>query len=269
LPEQLNRQGIETISCDLLDEAAVARLPDAPNVISMSGFKFGAQANPSMTWAMNGYVPAIISRRFPNSRIVSFSSGNIYARVPVTSGGSVETDEPAPVGEYAMSVLGRERMFEYFSQAQSTPMAILRLNYATELRYGVLVDLARMVWNNEVIDLAMGHVNVIWQAEANAMSLQMLEHVATPPRVMNIAGSEILRVRDVCQEFGRLLDRTPKYTGSEMATALLNNATQSYTLFGRPQVTAQQMIQWTADWVRRGGASHNKPTHFSSRDGKY
>lgn len=269
LSESLNRGGIETIRCDLLDEDAVARLPEAPNVISMSGFKFGSQSNPSMTWAMNCYVPAIVSRRFRASRIVSFSSGNIYAHVPVSSGGSVETDDPRPVGEYAISVLGRERMFEYFSRALSIPMALLRLNYATELRYGVLVDLARGVWNNQEIDVSMGHVNVIWQAEANAMSLQMLEYVAIPPQIINIAGPEILRVREVCEEFGRLLQRTPRFIGLERPDALLNNSAKSYALFDLPQVTAQQMIRWTADWVRYGGESLNKPTHFGSHDGKF
>lgn len=269
LPEALHRFGVETIRCDLLDEADVARLPDVPNVLSMPGFKFGAASNPSLTWAMNCYVPAIISRRFRGSRVVAFSSGNIYPRVPVTSRGSVETDEPCPVGEYAMSVLGRERMYEYFSRELSIPMALLRLNYATELRYGVLVDLARSVWNHEEVDLAMGHVNVIWQQDANAMSLQMLEQVATPPDVMNIAGAEILRVRDVCEEFGRLLGRTPRFTGLESPDALLNNASRSYQRLGRPQVSAEQMMRWTADWVRGGGESWNKPTHFSSRSGKF
>ncbi len=269
LPESLNRAGIETIRCDLLNEDAVAHLPDVPNVISMSGFKFGAQSSPSLTWAMNCYVPAIVSKRFRSSRIVSFSSGNIYAHVPVTSGGSVETDEPQPVGEYAVSVLGRERINEHFCRTFSIPMSLLRLNYATELRYGVLVDLAQMVWNNEEVDLSMSHVNVIWQAEANAMSLQMLEHTATPPCIMNIAGAEILRVREVCEDFGRLLDRTPRFIGAERPEALLNNAARSHELLGRPQVTAHQMIRWTADWVRQGGASLNKPTHFGSHDGKF
>jgi nucleoside-diphosphate-sugar epimerase len=269
LPQRLNEWGIETISCDLLDENAVRKLPDVPNVISMSGFKFGAQADPSMTWAMNCYVPAVVAKRFRGSRILSFSSGNIYPRVPFTSGGSVETDAPQPVGEYAITVLGRERIYEYFGRCLSIPMGLLRLNYATELRYGVLVDLAHMVWNQEVVDLSMSYVNVIWQSEANAMSLQMLEHVAVPPRVINIAGNEILRVRDVCEEFGRLLGRTPRFTGTENSDALLNNAKQSHALFGPPKITVEQMIHWTADWVRRGGTSLNKPTHFGSRDGKY
>lgn len=269
LQNQLRRDGIETIACDLLDEDQVSRLPELPNVISMSGFKFGAQANPPLTWAMNCFVPSVISRRFRHSRIVSFSSGNVYPFVPASSGGSRETDEPSPVGEYAMSVLGRERMFEYFSNKLSIGMAILRLNYATELRYGVLVDLARSVWSNDVIDLAVGHVNVIWQADANAMSLQMLEHCGTPPRIMNIAGPDVLNVRSICEEFGRLLDRTPRFTGQERPDALLNNASQSHALFGRPSVSTEQIIHWTADWIRQGGATLNKSTHFGSTDGKY
>ena len=269
LPNLLNQWGVESIACDLLDEDAVNQLPDVPNVINLSGFKFGAQSNPSMTWAMNCYVPAVVARKFRHSRIVAFSSGNIYARVPVSSSGSVESDEPQPVGEYAITVLGRERMYEHFSRSLSIPMALLRLNYATELRYGVLVDLARKVWNGEVIDVAMGFANVIWQGEANAMSLQMLEHVATPPNVMNIAGAEILCVRDVAEQFGRLLGRSPRFSRTEGPDALLNNAARSHALFGTPQVTADQMIQWTANWIQLGGESLNKPTHFESRNGKY
>jgi nucleoside-diphosphate-sugar epimerase len=269
LEDQLHRCGVETIRSDLLDESAVATLPDAPFVISMSGFKFGTQANPSLTWAMNCYLPALVCKRFRHSRIVSFSSGNIYPFVTAESGGSIESDAPQPVGEYAMSVLGRERIYEYFCRELSIPMALLRLNYATELRYGVLVDLARMVWTDAVIDLAVGQVNVIWQMEANAMALQMLEHTSVPPKVMNIAGSEILRVRDVCEEFGRLLGRTPRFQGSERPDALLNNASRSHQLLGPPQITTQQMIRWTADWVQRDGASLDKPTHFNTREGKY
>ena len=269
LPEKLNRFGIETIRCDLLDEASVQELPETPHVVSMSGFKFGAQGNPSMTWAMNCYVPAIVSRRFRKSRIVVFSSGNIYPFVAPATGGSREVDEPGPVGEYAISVLGRERIYEYFSRSLSIPMAVLRLNYATELRYGVLVDLARSVWNNEPIDVTIGHVNVIWQAEANAMSLRMLEYVEVPPKIVNIAGHEILGVREVCEHFGRLLGRQPQFRGTERSTALLNNASLSHALFGKPQVNAEQMIHWTAAWIRRSGASLDKPTHFNSQDGKY
>lgn len=269
LRQRLESWGVETVSCDLLDENDVARLPDAPHVISMAGFKFGAEANPSLTWAMNCYLPAIISRRFRHSRIVAFSSGNVYGLVPVASRGSVETDEPRPVGEYAITVLGRERMFDYFSRELAIPMVLLRLNYATELRYGVLVDVGRKVWNNEPIDLSMGYVNVIWQGEANAMSLQSLSEVATPPRVLNIAGPEILRIRDVAERFGGLLKRRVRFAGRESADALLNNASLSYQKLGRPSISAEQIMDWTAAWIRGGGASLHKPTHFESRDGRF
>jgi nucleoside-diphosphate-sugar epimerase len=233
----------------------------------MAGFKFGAESNPSLTWAMNCYMPAILSRRFRSSRIVAFSSGNVYGLVPVASGGSIESDTPHPVGEYAMTVLGRERMFDYFSRELEIPMVVLRLNYATELRYGVLVDLGRKVWNDEPIDLSMSHVNVIWQTEANAMSLQALAAVRTPPCLLNIAGNEILRIRDVATRFGELLDRKVKLVGEESGSALLNNASESHRRFGPPQIAAEQMIHWTG--IRTGGASLNKPTHFESRDGRF
>jgi len=267
--QQLADAGVETIACDLLDERALERLPDAPLVICMTGLKFGAASNPALTWAMNCYLPALISRRYRESRIAVFSSGNVYGTVPVETGGSAETDAANPIGEYAITVLGRERMFEYFSRERGLPVALLRLNYATELRYGVLVDLARKVLAGEPVDLAMGYVNVIWQAEANAMALISLLHAATPPRILNIAGPEILRVRDVCEEFGRLFGKPNEFVGQESPDALLNNAARSYELLGRPVVPAQQMIRWTADWVQRGGASLGKPTHFESRDGKF
>jgi nucleoside-diphosphate-sugar epimerase len=269
LPRRLESWGIDAVACDLLDEEQVARLPEAPLVICMAGFKFGAAANPSLTWAMNCYVPAVVCRRYARSRIVAFSSGNVYGVVPVATGGSTESDEPRPIGEYAITVLGRERMFDYFSRALGIPVALLRLNYATELRYGVLVDVARSVWRNEPIDLSMGYVNVIWQAEANAMALKALAEVATPPCVLNIAGPEILRVRDVAERFGQRMGRTARFHGTESADALLNNAQQSYLRLGRPCITAERMIAWTADWIMRGGASLDKPTHFESRNGRF
>jgi nucleoside-diphosphate-sugar epimerase len=269
LPKQLESWGVETIRCDLLDEAAVARLPDAPLVINMAGFKFGAAANPSLTWAMNCYLPAVVCRRFRASRIVVFSSGNVYGMVPVDTGGSVETDEPRPVGEYAITVLGRERIFDYFSRELRIPVAVLRLNYATELRYGVLVDLGRKVWNNEPIDLSMSYVNVIWQGEANNMSLRALGEVAVPPRILNVAGGEVLSVRDVTRRFGELMGRQVRWEGAETKDALINNASGSYARLGRPAIDASQMIAWTADWIMRGGESLDKPTHFESRDGRF
>ncbi len=269
LRQRLEQWGIETVACDLLDEAELARLPDVSNVVFMAGFKFGATAQPSLTWAMNCYLPALVSRRYRHSRITAFSSGNVYGLVPVAGGGSIEADAPCPTGEYAMTVLGRERMLDYFSRELSIPMSILRLNYATELRYGVLVDLAQQVWAGHAIDVTMGYVNVIWQADANAMALVSLLHTSVPPRVLNIAGSEILCVREVCETFGRLMQRELRFTGEEQRDALLNNAGHSYTLLGEPTTPLNRMLLWTAEWVMRGGASLGKATHFESRDGTF
>ncbi|MDA1051998.1 MAG: NAD(P)-dependent oxidoreductase [Planctomycetota bacterium] len=269
LRERLAGWGIETIACDLLDEEAIQQLPNAPNVVCMAGFKFGATANPSLTWAMNCYLPALVSRRFRNSRIAAFSSGNVYGTVDVGSGGSLESDPLNPIGEYAITVLGRERMFEHFSRTLGIPQSVLRLNYATELRYGVLVDLAQQVWTGTPIDVTMGHVNVIWQRDANAMALNSLVHTTTPPRILNIAGSEILRVRDVCTKFARMMNKDVTFIGTEAPDALLNNARHSYALLGQPATTSEEMIRWTAQWVMRGGASLGKATHFESRDGSY
>lgn len=269
LRERLEDWGIETIACDLLDEHAIQNLPDAPHVVYMAGFKFGATANPSLTWAMNCYLPAVVSRRYRDSRIAAFSSGNVYGTVDVASGGSVETDPPNPIGEYAITILGRERMFDHFSRTLGTPVSLLRLNYATELRYGVLVDLAQQVRAETPIDVTMGHVNVIWQRDANAMALNSLVHSAAPPRILNIAGSEILRVRDVCTELARLMNKRVTFTGKEAANALLNNARESYALLGQPTITTDEMIRWSAAWVMQGGESLGKATHFESRDGSF
>lgn len=265
----LNTHGVETIRCDLLQEDEVDKLPEAPNVIFMAGMKFGSSGHESLTWAINSYLPAIASRRYRYSRIVAFSTGNVYGLVPVTSGGSRESDVPAPVGEYAMSCVGRERMFDHFSRTLRIPTALLRLNYACELRYGVLVDLARRVHAGEAIDLAMGHFNIIWQGDANAMTLQAFDAVAVPPCVLNVTGPERLSVREVCETFGRLMNRRVAFCGSESATAFLSDVQVARQLFGPPRVTAETLIHWIADWVVRGGASLGKPTHFDSRDGKY
>ncbi len=269
LQERLESWGVETIACDLLDEDAVDRLPEARNVVFMTGLKFGASSKPALTWAMNCFLPALVSRRFRNSRIAVFSSGNVYGMTPVNDGGSTESDLAEPIGEYAMSVLGRERMFEYFGRQYNIPMAILRLNYSTELRYGVLVDLAEMVRDDKPIDLTTGYVNVIWQADANAISLQSLAYAANPPLVINIAGTEILRVRDVGKKLGRLMKKPVCFTGHEATNALISDATKSFELIERPSIGAEQMIQWTAEWVMRSGESLAKATHFASRDGKF
>jgi nucleoside-diphosphate-sugar epimerase len=265
----LNANGIETIKADLLDQAALDALPDAPNVLYMAGMKFGATGKEALTWAMNTYLPGMVCNRYPRSRIVAFSTGNVYGLKSVASGGSVETDTPNPVGEYAMSCLGRERMFEHFSRSLKIPMAIIRLNYATEMRYGVIVDLAKKVWAGETIDVAMGHFNVIWQADANAMTLAAFDHLTTPPLLLNVAGPEIVKVRDVCETYGRLMDKPVKFTGTEATDALLNNGTLGYKLAGQPRVNLEQQLKWIAQWVMSGGASLGKPTHFESRDGKF
>jgi len=266
---RLREHGVETIKADLLDQSQLDKLPDAANVLYMAGMKFGATGKEALTWAMNTYLPGMVCNRYPKSRVVAFSTGNVYGLVPATSGGSIEADVPNPMGEYAMSCLGRERMFEHFSCALSIPMAIIRLNYATEMRYGVLVDLAKKVWSGETIDVAMGHFNVIWQADANAMTLAAFDHLTSPPLMLNVAGPEIVRVRDVCTTFGQLMGKPVKFTGTEATDALLNNGSLGYKLAGRPRVTLDQLIKWVAQWVKSGGASLGKPTHFEARDGKF
>jgi nucleoside-diphosphate-sugar epimerase len=269
LQEALEPDGIETIRCDLLDEDDLARLPDAPNVIFMAGRKFGSTGDESLTWAMNAHLPALVCRRYSRSRIVAFSTGNVYGLTPSGRGGSRENDPPAPVGEYAMSCLGRERLFEYFSRSHGTSVAILRLNYATEMRYGLLVDLARRVHRREPVDVTMGYFNVIWQADANAMALAALAHTSSPPLTVNLAGAEELSVRATCTELARLLDVDVSFTGREASDAVLSNGTRGRTLLGAPRVDARRLLEWTADWIQRGGESLDRPTHFESRTGRF
>jgi nucleoside-diphosphate-sugar epimerase len=267
--QRLQSWGIETVTGDLLDPAFVAALPTTPNVISMTGLKFGATGQESLTWAMNVHLPSLICQHFRNSRIVAFSSGNVYGLVPTEGNGSQEDDTLHPVGEYAMSCLGRERMYQYFSQTLNVPTALLRLNYASELRYGVLVDLARQVWEGTPIDISMGYVNVIWQGDANAMALAALANVAVPAQVINIAGPEKLSLREVCQQFGQRMGKPVTFSGVEADTALLNNGTSTHTRYGPPRVSALQMIDWITDWIQRGGESLDKPTHFQNREGRF
>jgi hypothetical protein len=218
---------------------------------------------------MNAYLPGMVCERYPRSRIVAFSTGNVNGLVPVTGGGSLESDDRKPLGDYAMSCLGRERMFEHFSREQRQRMALIRLNYAVEMRYGVLVDLARKIHAGDVIDLAMGHFNCIWQADANAQALAAFEHCAVPPLMLNVTGPQALSVRRVCEELGGLMGRTPRFNGTEAPTALLANTDRAQRLFGQPRVAVPQVLRWVADWVSRGGASLGKPTHFEARDGKF
>ena len=269
LPRQLESQGIETIRCDLLDRCQFEALPDVPNVLYLAAMKFGATGQEGRTWAMNSYLPGMVAEKFCRSRIVSYSTGNVYPLTPVGGDGSRESDVPAPVGEYGMSALGRERIFQHFSDTRGIPVALLRLNYATELRYGVLVDVAQQVLSGLPVDVRMGYMNAIWQGDSNAMTLRAFDRVSVPPCVLNIVGPEKLSVRAVAAEFGRLLDRPVQVCGSESPDALLSDGRRGYELLGRPGVSSRQMMAWIAAWLTRGGATHGKPTHFQTRDGKF
>ncbi len=269
LRERLEGWGVRTISCDLLDESALAALPDAPSIVYMAGTKFGASTNAPQTWAMNAFVPGLVGRRFGGARIVAFSSGNVYPLVPVTSGGAGEGTAPDPVGEYAQSVLGRERLLAYWAQRLGSPTLLLRLNYAAELRYGVLLDVALKVWHDEPVDVTMGHANVIWQGDASAVALRALALAGVPAVPLNITGPETISIRWLAERLGRLLDRTPRVVGCEQPTALLSNAGSAHAQFGYPQVPVGRVIAWVADWVRTGGPTIDRPTKFQVRDGRF
>ena len=266
---QLQSWGVETIRCDLLNEAAVARLPDAPNIVHLAGRKFGSTGDEPLTWAMNCVVPTIVCQRYRSSRIVALSTGNVYGLVDVAGSGSRETDALAPVGEYAQSGLGRERVFQHFSRAHESPTALIRLNYASDLRYGVLVDLARSVRESRPIDLRMGHFNTIWQGDANALTLIALGQTTSPAWIVNVSGPEKLSVREICEHLGRAMNRPVEFTGHEEPTALLSDCSLSLRALGSPRVSAATLIEWVAEWTMSGGRLLGKPTHFESRDGKF
>ncbi|MGH9673552.1 MAG: NAD-dependent epimerase/dehydratase family protein [Bryobacteraceae bacterium] len=269
LRDELEGHGIETIAADLLAPGVLAGLPDAPNIIFMAARKFGSTGDESYTWAMNTFLPGLVAERYRRSRIVAFSSGNVYPLAPVASGGATEETPVSPIGEYAMSALGRERMFDHFSRLHGTPGCLLRLNYAVEMRYGVLLDIGRKTFLRQPIDLTMGYANVIWQGDANSVCLRSFALCSSPPAVLNLTGPETLRIRDVAARFGEIFGVEPVFEGREADTALLNNAARCHQLFGPPQVSAAEVIEWTAQWIRAGGATLNKPTHFEVRDGKF
>ncbi len=267
--EAFTAHGVEAIRCDLLNESEVAKLPDAPNVVYMPGRKFGSTGDEGTTWAINCYLPAIVCKRYANSRIVAFSTGNVYPFTRPDTGGPTEDTPLAPVGEYGMSAMGRERMFGYFSRTLQVPIAIIRLNYAVDLRYGVLVDIARKVRGGEPVDRTMGYFNTIWQGDANAMTLRAFDHCAVPPRAFNVTGPAVVSVQAACEQFGKRFGVAPKFTGTEAETALISNATAGIAALGPLRVSLDELTEWVADWVLRGGRSLAKPTHFEARDGKF
>ena len=265
----LRAHGVEVIAGDLFDRELLAGLPDAPNVVYMVGQKFGTTGEEARTWAINAYLPGLAAERFARARIVAFSTGNVYPLAPIESDGPVETDPVGPVGEYAESALARERVLEFFSRKNGTPMAILRLNYAVEPRYGVLRDIADRVRAGAPVSLAMGRVNVIWQRDANAIALRALAHAAVPPLVLNVTGRPAVPVRSIAEAFGRRFGVEPVWSGAEAPTALLSDAAKMEAMFGRPDVGVEEMIARIAEWVEQGGRSLGKPTHFSVRDGRF
>jgi nucleoside-diphosphate-sugar epimerase len=267
--DRLEAWGVETIACDLLDRAAIAALPDVANVVFAAGHKFGASGNTPLTWAMNTWVPSVVAERYAGARIVAFSTGNVYPLTRVGSPAPTESSPVGPVGEYAQSCLGRERMFEYFSARHGTPGRIFRLNYAIDMRYGVLHDIASKVKRGEPVDVAMGHVNVIWQGDANEQVLRCLAHCTTPTTPINSTGLEALSVRELATQLGERMGTPAIVTGREAETALLSDASESARRFGPPSVPLATMLDWVADWVAHGGASLGKPTKFEVRDGTF
>ncbi len=267
--EQLNNNGVETINADLLNDRELQSLPEAENVLYMAGMKFGTKDNASLTWAMNTYLPGRVAEKYRSSRIVVFSSGNVYPMTSIYHGGVTELQAPEPTGEYAQSVLGRERMFQYFSGLHHTPILLYRLNFAVDVTYGVLVEIGSAVREHREIDLAMGHFNVIWQGDANEIAIRSLHHCNTPAKILNVTGPETISVRWCAEEFGRLFGEQPLFKNEEQSTSYLNNAAESFKLFGYPRVSLKEMMELLADWMSSGGKKLNKPTHFQERKGKY
>jgi NAD dependent epimerase/dehydratase family len=269
LQQELISEGIDAISADLLNDAQLQSLPDAKNVLYLAGTKFGTTGKESFTWAMNAYLPGRVAEKYKNSNIVVFSTGNVYPLTPVVKGGASEDTPPEPLGEYAQSCLGRERIFQYSSARYNTPVLIYRLNYANDVSYGVLLEIAKSVRDQKSIDLKMGNVNVIWQGDANEIALRALGHCAVPAKVLNVTGPEVLSVRWIAEEFGKIFSKTPVFMNEELPTALLSNAAESARLFGYPKTSVKTIIALLADWLQAGGKTISKETHFQERTGKY
>jgi dTDP-4-dehydrorhamnose reductase len=266
----LRDAGVETVRCDLLDRTAVLRLPDAANVIYMAGQKFGTSDAPARTWMLNVVAPAACAERYVGARIVAFSTGNVYPLVPVASGGARETDPVGPIGEYAASCLGRERVFEHFAgSTDGTRVATVRLNYAIALRYGVLTDLALAILQGRAIPLAMGRVNMIYQRDASRAAIELLPLAASPPLVVNVTGTETHAVRDLARDLGHRLGREPRFEGVEANDALLSDNSRMRSLVGEPEMPVETLLDWVAEWVRAGRPLLDKPTHFEARTGTF
>jgi len=265
----LEAEGIRTVACDLLDPAAIQALPNAPNVLLLAGRKFGTLERTDITWTTNTILPARVAERFRQSRMVVFSTGNVYPLVAVDGHASTEDDMPAPVGEYAQSCLGRERVLEFVSREQGMPALIYRLNYAVDLRYGTLVDIARRVFDGDPIDLSIGFFNAIWQGDANSYALRSLDLCSSPPAILNVTGPERIGVREMAEWFGSRFGRAARFVNSEGPVALLSDSNRCRALLGEPEVPLTVLRQWVAHWVRSGGASLNKPTHFEVTDGRF
>jgi nucleoside-diphosphate-sugar epimerase len=265
----LEGRRVQTLGCDLLKREDLARLPDSANIIYLVGLKFGTRQTPWLTWAVNTLVPSHVAERYSQARIVALSTGNVYPFVHLHTGGATEQTSPAPVGEYGTAALARERIFEYFSRTQGLPLVLIRLNYSVELRYGVLLDVAQKVWNNQPIDVRTGYLNCVWQGDANEMILRALEVAATPPVVLNLTGPSTLSVRELAHSFGELMGRPVTIVGSEEATALLSNPAALCARLGPPETPLDLVVRWTADWVRQGGTHLGKPTHFEVRSGEF
>ena len=266
---RIEEAGIKTIEADLLDESQYCKLPKVENVFYLAGMKFGTTGNQPLTWALNSFLPGIVARHYKNARIVAFSTGNVYPLVDIKSGGAQEDTMPEPIGEYAQSCLGRERMFEYFSQFHKTPVTIVRLNYANEPRYGIIVDLTLKILNNEPVDLTMGTVNLIWQRDANDYIIQAMSLVKSPPAILNVTGADTVPIRQLAEQIGKEIDKEPKFISQEATIALLSNASYCFSQFGYPKTTLEEMVSMIVKWVTASKKILNKPTKYDIRDGKF
>lgn len=269
LKEELEADGVETIAVDLLNDAELQALPDVKNVIYLAGNKFGTTGKEHFTWAMNAYLPGRVAEKYKNSRIVVFSTGNVYPFSKVAGGGATEEVAPDAIGEYGQSCLGRERVFTHFAHKYNIPMAIYRLNYAIDLRYGVLLEIARAVKEGREIDVTMGHANCIWQGDANEWAILSLLECSSPPNIFNISGPETISLRWAANEFAKRMNTEANIVGVEAENALISNCAKAFKTFGYPKVSLLEMIDWIAEWVNQGGETWNKPTHFQEREGKY